>query len=112
MGNGMLLLLLTFSGAMADCIVNPDSDFPEWPPILTNEVGDIVLPTGEDNNRQVAVAQDQTVILSCPGGEFDHESYWGPGPVFATCVGGAFNVYSEGGEANLVDYRIARNSAF
>ena len=35
-------------------------------------------------------------------GEFDHESYWGPGPVFATCVGGAFNVYSEGGEVFII----------
>ena len=35
-------------------------------------------------------------------GEFDHESYWGPGPVFATCVGGTFNVYSEGGEVLII----------
>merc|ERR1711953_1357613 len=67
-GNKMLLLLFTISGAMGDCIVNPDTDFPAWPPILTNEVGDIVLPTGEENNRQITVAQDQTVVLSCPGG--------------------------------------------
>jgi len=100
-GNTMILLLFAISGAMADCIVNPDSDFPEWPPILTNEVGDIVLPTGEENNRQVAVAQDQTVVLSCPGGEFEHESYWGSGPVFATCDGGAFTVSSEGGETDI-----------
>ena len=31
-------------------------------------------------------------------GEFEHESYWGSGPVFATCDGGAFTVSSEGGE--------------
>jgi len=73
---------------------------PAWPPILTNEVGDIVPPTGEENNRQISVAQDQTVVLSCPGGEFDHESYWGAGPVFASCDGGAFTVSSDGGETD------------
>jgi len=94
----MFLLLLTFSGAMGDCIVNPDSDFPQWPAILTNEVGDIVLPTGGEDNRQVAVPQGETVVLSCPGGEFDHEAYWGSGPIFATCEKGAFDVSSEAGE--------------
>ena len=31
-------------------------------------------------------------------GEFEHESYWGSGPVFASCDGGVFSVSSEGGE--------------
>ena len=35
-------------------------------------------------------------------GEFDHESYWGPGPVFATCDGGAFTVSSQGGEVLII----------
>ena len=29
-----------------------------------HQVGDIVLPTGEDNNRQVTVAQDQAIPIS------------------------------------------------
>ena len=39
-----------------------------------NQVGDIVLPTGEENNRQVSIAQDQTVVLSCSGGELTFTS--------------------------------------
>ena len=38
-------------------------------------------------------------------GEFDHESYWGAGPVFAACDGGAFTVSSDGGEVFLNHYR-------
>ena len=34
------ILIWAFRG---DCIVNPDSDFPQWPAILTNEVVIFVL---------------------------------------------------------------------
>ena len=82
-----------------DCIVNPDTDFPAWPPILTNEVGfhshqhqhnhrhqvgDIVLPTGEENNRQITVAQDQAREIfnhHCIYHHHwhDHPNSWGSG---------------------------------
>ena len=37
-------------------------------------------------------------------GEFDHEAYWGAGPIFATCEGGAFDVSSEAGEVAIDDH--------
>ena len=37
-------------------------------------------------------------------GEFDHEAYWGSGPIFATCEGGAFDVSSEAGEVAIDDH--------
>ena len=44
------------------------------------------------------------VFLHLPG-EFDHESYWGAGPVFASCDREAFSVSSDGGEVFLNHYR-------
>ena len=37
-------------------------------------------------------------------GEFDHEAYWGSGPIFATCEGAAFDVSSEAGEVAIDDH--------
>jgi len=54
------------------CKINPDSqDWPEWPPIVTNEVGDLLLPVGEDKDREIDIDIDQLVLISCArNGEF------------------------------------------
>merc|ERR1719228_940896 len=74
------------------CKINPDSadSFPEWPPILTNEVGDLILPVGEENDRVIDIGKDQVVLLSCgAGGKFDAD-FWAEdnaGPLYARCKG-------------------------
>jgi len=104
-----MVMLITGSVRGKDCHVNPDSNsqWPEWPPILTNQVGDLILPEGGDNNRYLNIAKDQVVILSCPNGEFDHEISWGEGPLFATCnAKGEFDVTNnEGEEQNNMKYK-------
>ena len=46
--------------ARAECVIDPDSSatWPRWPPILTDQAGDFILPRGEDNNRHISLAED------------------------------------------------------
>ena len=81
-----LLLSLQLSLLQAQCLVDPDNSahWPHWPPILTNQEGDLLLPTGTDNDRLLSMAEDEVVLLSCGvGGQFDQESAWGEGPLNA-----------------------------
>eukprot|EP00091_Calanus_sinicus_P020910 TRINITY_DN5982_c0_g1_i1.p1 TRINITY_DN5982_c0_g1~~TRINITY_DN5982_c0_g1_i1.p1 ORF type:complete len:403 (+),score=107.57 TRINITY_DN5982_c0_g1_i1:79-1287(+) len=75
------------------CQINPDSqDWPEWPPIVTNEVGDLILAAGEENNRVIDLDEDQTVLISCGGGgEFADGTLGhvdGLYALYARCLGG------------------------
>ena len=81
-----LLLLLLASPLDAQCIVDPDNEghWPHWPPIITNQEGNLILPTGTDNNRMISMAEDEVVLLSCgAGGEFEQDQSWGEGPLNA-----------------------------
>ena len=60
-----LLLSLQLSPLQAQCLVDPDNSahWPHWPPILTNQEGDLLLPTGTDNDRLLSMAEDEVVLF-------------------------------------------------
>lgn len=102
----MYLLFLVGSVIGDGCIINPDDSgsYPSWPPILTNQVGDFILPTGVENNRQISLEPEELVLLSCGvNGTFSYQST--PGPMYATCNDGdSFNVWSDGMEDTLLSF--------
>ena len=78
--------LLLARPLQAQCIVDPDNEghWPHWPPIITDQEGSLLLPTGTDDNRMISMAEDEVVLLSCgAGGEFDQDHSWGEGPLYA-----------------------------
>merc|ERR1712142_428712 len=93
------LLAGSFEEDATKCKINPDSsDWPEWPPIVTDEVGDLILPVGERDDREIDIAKDQIVLISCgKGGEYaagvlGHED----GPLYARCIQGTtFEISSD-----------------
>ena len=54
-------VFLNFHIVTGQCIINPDSaaNWPQWPPIITNQVGDLIIPTGVEDNRQITIESDQ-----------------------------------------------------
>ena len=57
----MFLLRLPPAGA-GGCLLDPDShQWPEWPPIMTDELGDFILPTGVEDHRKIALQEGQVV---------------------------------------------------
>ena len=54
----ILLKIAHFNG---QCIINPDSggSWPQWPPIITDAMGDLILPTGVENDRSIRLESDQ-----------------------------------------------------
>ena len=81
-----LLLVLLATSLEAQCVVDPDNEghWPHWPPLVTTQEGDLLLPTGTDDNRMISMAEDEVVLLSCgAGGEFDQDHSWGEGPLYA-----------------------------
>ena len=60
-----LTLLFFCENVRSECIINPDSDgsWPQWPPIITDVVGDFILPTGTDNDRSINIQNDQVFKL-------------------------------------------------
>jgi len=101
----LTLLLVVYSKALkfpserSNCQIDPDNHnhWPEWPPIVTNEVGDLILPVGDDGNRALEIAVGEVVLVSCGAdGRFDHEASWAEGPLYARCSGGTnFQVWTE-----------------
>ena len=78
------------------------------------------MPVGEDDNREIDIAigevnhslidfvlniLTQIVLVSCgAGGEFDHETVWEDGPVYARCKGGSkFEVWTDQTGDEIVD---------
>ena len=53
--------LVLVAGAAADCVINPDSSatWPEWPPIITDTLGDLKLPTGGEDDRRITLQGDE-----------------------------------------------------
>lgn len=85
----------TLQSGASDCSLNPDSiyDWPEWPPIMTDELGGFLLPTGTEGSRQISIGHSTEIILSCPGTEL----YVGGEEVWARCEGGTgFTTRQEG----------------
>ena len=104
----MLLAFLLISSVSGEgCVINPDdsSSWPTWPPILTNQVGDFILPTGTENDRAITLEPDQLVMLSCGvNGSFSYQS--ASGPLHATCNGGdKLNVWGDGLEETVLSFR-------
>ena len=61
-------VFLNLNLVTGQCIINPDGagNWPQWPPIITNQVGDLILPTGVEDNRQITIESDQVyTLLSC-----------------------------------------------
>ena len=61
-------VFLNLNLVTGQCIINPDGagNWPQWPPIITNQVGDLILPTGIEDNRQITIESDQvlhTIIM-------------------------------------------------
>merc|ERR1711892_213352 len=78
-----------------NCIIDPDDagQWPDKPPIITNEVGDFLLPTGEEDARQFLLSYDQVFILGCPGSEFNSKE---TSLVYGQCKGGdTFELWTE-----------------
>jgi len=98
----IITLLFFIENVLSECLINPDSEgsWPEWPPIITDFVGDFILPTGTDNDRSISIPTDQVVYLSCGSeGEFDHSYEWKDGPVYARCMGNDnFDVWTDGNQ--------------
>jgi len=69
------------------CIINPDDSgqWPGTPPIITNEVGDFLLPVGEEDAREFLLSYDQVFLLGCPGSQFSSHN---TNLVFGQCKGG------------------------
>jgi len=111
----LLILIFAFSfskcsliqDSTSGCTLNPDGnehEWPEWPPLMTDELGDFVLPTGENHDRQINLETGQVILLSCPGSDFD-----GPGgtELFARCKSGQeFDVWEENGDSNHMEFRM------
>ena len=77
---------LLASPLQAQCVVDPDNEehWPHWPPIVTDQEGDLILPVGTDHHRMLSMAKDEVVLLSCgAGGQFEQEQSWGEGPLYA-----------------------------
>merc|ERR1719402_338920 len=74
------------SPSSSDCLINIESSsWPAWPPIITDSVGDFILPTGTEDDRHISLPGDSVVRLSCPGtslAELPAEEVW------ARCGGG------------------------
>ena len=98
----LLLSVVLLPAVLSQCLIDPDNEahWPEWPPVLTDEVGDFILPTGTDNARQISLGAGQVMVLSCgAGGEFEQEQSWGSGPLYARCQAGQdFSVWPEGSD--------------
>jgi len=110
---GILLAFATVvvPDSATKCKINPDNSdqWPQWPPILTNEVGDLILPVGDDDHREIDIDIDQVVLVSCgAAGEYDHETTWKDGPLYARCKGGHnFDVWTDqtGEEVDTLEFR-------
>jgi len=80
---------LVASAFASDCRFDISSGSSLVAPIITNEIGDFILPDGStDDDRSFALSPGKEMVLSCAGSEFDHESVWEDGPVFAKCKSG------------------------
>ena len=86
----MLLLLAIFPAVLSQCLIDPDSSqWPEWPPILTDQLGEFLLPTLSDTGRQISIGVEEVVLLSCgAGGEFLQDQSWASGPLYGRCEAG------------------------
>lgn len=79
----------------SDCSLDPDSysAWPEWPPIMTDQQGDFLLPTGSDGSRDISIPHSSVVRLSCPGNELEQ----GGEELWARCEGGTgFTTWEKG----------------
>ena len=94
----MLLLLTVLPAVLSQCLLDPDSpQWPDWPPILTDQLGEFLLPTLSDSGREISIGSEEVVLLSCAGGEFLQDQSWAAGPLYGRCEGGEdLSVWLEG----------------
>ena len=57
----LFYIFLKVAELQGQCVINPDGtgSWPEWPPIITDSVGDLILPTGVENDRSITLEPDQ-----------------------------------------------------
>jgi len=82
------LYLVQARSHIDNCIIDLDGGaWPKDPPIITNELGDFILPIGEENDREFLLDYDQVFLLGCPGSQFA-TNIGDTSAVFGQCKGG------------------------
>lgn len=106
----IVIVVTVYLNSSEDLIIKSDCSFDiigsaalEFPPILTDETLDFVLPEGTEDDRNIPIEAGKVVVLACPGTEFEYESVWGEGPVYSRCIGGSdIDVWYPGAEDDVV----------
>ena len=66
---------LALAGSATGCRINPDSDddWPAWPPILTDQLGDLILPNQVQfsKNKYRSVPELRSSSIASFSGTFD-----------------------------------------
>ena len=96
----VLSCVLLSTAVKSSCVIAIDGpSWPAKPAILTTTGGVLVLPSGDEDNRQVTLATEEQFELSCPGTYLTI----GPRNIWIECIDGTEFMWWEEGSSQIVD---------